>query len=169
MMPISIFLQCLDSRVWDVVLLRKGADQATYFAGVEGVAASLPTLVQYVESAVPAKAYRRIVTYGTSGGGLAAILAAMLMGAARGISISGAPPQATLDPWLEWQLALRRTYAARRPELDYVLWRGLRNRPQLRFIAATYVRRAAASGRRHRRSLRLETDAHVRAVPCFFE
>jgi hypothetical protein len=120
MMPISIFLQCLDSRVWDVVLLRKGADQATYFAGVEGVAGSLPALVQYVESAVPAKTYGRIVTYGTSGGGLAAILAAKLMDAARGVSVSGAPPQAPLDPWLEWQLALRRAYAARRPVLDYV-------------------------------------------------
>lgn len=120
MMPISVFLQCLDSRLWDVVLFRKGSNQGSYLKeGVEGLASNLPGVVQYVETAVSAKSYQRIMTLGTSGGGLPAILCAILMDAARGISIGGVSPQSLLDPWLEWQLSVHRTYATRRPELGY--------------------------------------------------
>ena len=120
MMPIAIFLQCLDSHVWDIVLLRKGAEQETYFEGVAGVASSLSTLVAYVEGMLPTKRYRQIVTYGTSGGGLAAILAAILMNAARGISVGGAPPKTAFDASLQTELAVRRACQAQVPELIYI-------------------------------------------------
>ena len=52
MMPIAIFLQCLDSRLWDVLLLRKGLEQSNYLrGGVRGVAGNFPDLVEYVRKA----------------------------------------------------------------------------------------------------------------------
>jgi hypothetical protein len=108
MMPIAIFLQCLDSRLWDVGLLRKGAAQESCFEGVAGVASSLSALIEYIQCMLPTKRYRRLITYGTSGGGLAAILASILMNTARGISVGGAPPKTALDASLQKRLAVRR-------------------------------------------------------------
>jgi hypothetical protein len=119
MMPIAIFLQCLDSRVWDVLLLRKGMEQKSYSDGVHGVADSFPTLIEYVQTAVCVEKYGRVVTYGTSGGGFSAILAAVLMRSARGISVCGASPSLPPEPWLASQLAVLRTYPEGSPHLRY--------------------------------------------------
>ena len=124
MMPIAIFLQCLDSRVWDVVLLRKGLEQRTFFEGVYGVAGTFPDLLEYVRKAVSAERYCRVMTFGTSGGGLAAIVAAMLLGANRGVSVCGAPPTSPLDPWWESQFAGRPRHAVGLPQLHYVYGAG---------------------------------------------
>ena len=118
MMPIAIFLQCLDARLWDVVLLRKGLEQTNFFDGVYGVAGNFPDLMEYVRKAASPEKYRRVMTYGTSGGGFAAILAAVLLGATRGVSVCGAP--SPLDPWLEAQLAGRPTPSVEPPQLHYI-------------------------------------------------
>lgn len=118
MMPIAIFLQCLDSRLWDVLLLRKGLEQSNYLEGVRGIANNFPELVEYVGKAASADKYCRVMTYGTSGGGFAAILAAVLLGATRGVSVCGAPP--LLDSCLEAQLAGRPTPAVEPPQLHYI-------------------------------------------------
>jgi hypothetical protein len=118
MMPVSVFLQHLDSSAWDVVVLRKGPDRRPYAHGLEGVSRSLPAVMRYVAKASEAKRYRRVVTLGTSGGGFAAIIGAILMAAKRAISIGGHQPSASPNPWLRLQLAIR--HALQCPEFEYV-------------------------------------------------
>jgi hypothetical protein len=119
-MPTSAFLQSLDSRAWDVALLRKGPQKRSYLEGLEGLSSHFPGVIRYVRSATSARQYQRAITFGVSGGGYAAILAAILMKAARGVSICGSPPQSPLGFWLRWQLAIRQASAGRGPEFDFV-------------------------------------------------
>ena len=95
-------------------------EQKSYSEGVHGVADSFPSLIEYVQTAVCMEKYSRVVTYGTSGGGLPAILAAVLLRSARGISICGAPPSLPLEPWLASQLAVCRAHPEAAPQLHYV-------------------------------------------------
>lgn len=95
MLPLAVFLQVLDSRTWDVVVVRKDTQSFSYLGGLRGVARSLPGVIRYIEKVVSAGRYRRLATIGTSGGGYAAIVAAILMGASRGVSVGGRlPPEA---------------------------------------------------------------------------
>jgi hypothetical protein len=119
MMPVAVFLQCLDSRLWDVVLLRKGPEKKSYLAGVEGMSRNFPSVIRYVESMTSAWRYQSVVTLGTSGGGFAAILSAILMNATRGISICGCPRQRPPGFWLRLQLAVHRARAPHRPEFVF--------------------------------------------------
>lgn len=91
MMPISVFLQHVDSRRWDVVVLKKSAH--SYLLGLEGVSTDLRGLTEYVETTLSSRQYRRVITLGVSAGAFAAIWAAVLMGADRGISVGGCPPR----------------------------------------------------------------------------
>lgn len=102
MMPISVFLQHVDSRLWDIVVLKRGVH--SHLHGLDGMATDLHGLLEYVEAAVSPTQYRRVITLGTSGGGFPAIWAAMLVSASRGISICGCPPR-SLPPSLEGRLA----------------------------------------------------------------
>jgi hypothetical protein len=92
MMPVCVFLQHLDSRSWDVVVLKKCA-RNSYQLGLEGISADFPGLIEFIQTTFSSTQYRRVITFGTSGGGFAAILAARLMGAQRGISIGGSAPK----------------------------------------------------------------------------
>ena len=91
MMPISVFLQHVDSRAWDVLVLKRSAH--SYLLGLEGVSIDLPGLTGYIETALHSSQYRRMMTLGVSAGGFAAIWAAVLMGADRGTSVGGGPPR----------------------------------------------------------------------------
>lgn len=91
MMPISVFLQHVDSRAWDVLVLKRSAH--SYLLGLEGISTDLPGLTSYVDTTLHASQYRRVMTLGVSAGGFAAIWAAILMGADRGISVGGCPPR----------------------------------------------------------------------------
>jgi hypothetical protein len=91
MMPISVFLQFLDSRLWDVVVLKKCA-RNSFLLGLEDVSTDFRGLVEFVETTVSSMQYRRVITLGTSSGGFAATWAAVLMDADRGISVCGRPP-----------------------------------------------------------------------------
>ena len=86
--------------------------------GVEGVSVHLPGVIRFIRSRTSLAPYKRVMTLGTSAGGYAAILAALLMHAARGISICGLPPQAPLGFWLRWKL--RQASAGDKPELEFV-------------------------------------------------
>jgi len=86
-----VFLQYVDSNLWDVVVLKKCA-RNSYLLGVEGIASDFFGLVDYVGATVSAAHYRRVMTFGPSGGGFAAAWAAALMGANRGISVCGGVP-----------------------------------------------------------------------------
>ena len=89
MLPVSIFLQFVDSRSWDMAVLKKDSCNS-YMDGL-GLAPDLRGLADYVQAATSSSQYRRRITVGTSGGGFAALWTALLMGADRGISIGGCP------------------------------------------------------------------------------
>jgi hypothetical protein len=92
MMPIPVFLQFIDSSAWDVVVVHKGS-RASYLLGVEELADDLPSAARAIAEAASARNHRRTLTMGVSGGGAAAILAAIFVGVERGISVCGAPPK----------------------------------------------------------------------------
>jgi hypothetical protein len=92
MMPTSVFLQFVDSRMWDVVVLKKGS-RNSYLLGLDSVATDFHGLVEYLQTTFTPAQYRRVMTLGTSSGGFAAAWAAFLMGADRGISVGGGPPR----------------------------------------------------------------------------
>ena len=120
MMPIAIFLQALDSQLWDVVLLRKGPERRPYTRGLEGLSRSLPGVLQFIQTAVGAKEYQRVVTLGTSGGGHAALLAAILMDGVLGVSVGGSSPQMPIGLGLRLRLAMHQARTSHRPELKLV-------------------------------------------------
>jgi hypothetical protein len=91
MLPICVFLQYVDSRRWDVVVLKRSLRSHT--RGLDRMPMDFHGVIDYVEAEVRPAQYRRVITLGTSRGGFAAIWAAMLMRASRGISICGCPPR----------------------------------------------------------------------------
>jgi hypothetical protein len=111
MLPVCVVLQLIDSRRWDVVVLRKQGSKS-FLRGLRDAAGNFPELIRYIQGAVPVTRYRRTVTLGTSGGGSAAIMAALLMGADRGLSICGTKPQSRPDTRLRWRIGLGRCAAA---------------------------------------------------------
>jgi hypothetical protein len=92
MMPVSVFLQFVDSRMWDVVVLKRGS-RNSYLLGLDSISTDFHGLIEYLQTTFTPAQYRRVMTLGTSSGGLAAVWAAFLMGADRGISIAGGPPR----------------------------------------------------------------------------
>jgi hypothetical protein len=63
--------------------------------GLEGISSDLRGLVEFIQTSLGTARYRRVMTFGASAGGFAAIWAAVLLGAQRGISIGGAAPKAS--------------------------------------------------------------------------
>ena len=88
MLPISYFLQLMRDDQYDVLVL---ADEHRrhFDGGIEGYASSLLTTFQRIKAFAEDKCYRRVVTYGTSMGGLAAIRAGLWLEADRAICIGG--------------------------------------------------------------------------------
>jgi hypothetical protein len=89
-----VFLQFLDSRSWDVVVLIK-CSRNSYLLGLEGISTDFRGLVEFVQTTLGTARYRRVMTFGASAGGFAAIWAAILLEAQRGISVGGAPAKAS--------------------------------------------------------------------------
>jgi hypothetical protein len=91
MVPRSLFLQFVPASVFDVVILND-RNNDHYFAGIEGYAHDLWSLVKRTLSDVSASSYRRLYCYGTSSGGFAALRFGLLAGAYRAISVGGTYP-----------------------------------------------------------------------------
>jgi hypothetical protein len=108
LMPVCVFLQFLDSPSWDVVVLKK-CSRDSYLLGLEDTSVDFSGLIEFIQTTLSPMQYRRVITLGTSGGGFAAILAAHLMGAQRGISIGGSPPKLAQSPTIGKQRASHRT------------------------------------------------------------
>ena len=104
LMPVCVFLQFLDSRSWDVVVLKK-CSRNSYLLGLEGIATDFRGLVEFIQTELGTARYRRVMTFGASAGGFAAIWAAILLAAQRGISVGGAPPRAPSPITVEDQCA----------------------------------------------------------------
>lgn len=104
LMPVCVFLQFLDSRSWDVVVLKK-CSRNSYLLGLEGIATDFRGLVEFIRTDLGTARYRRVMTFGASAGGFAAIWAAILLQAQRGISVGGSPPRSSSPMTIEDQRA----------------------------------------------------------------
>ncbi|HQU47748.1 MAG TPA: hypothetical protein PLM09_01235 [Casimicrobiaceae bacterium] len=92
LMPISLFLQhCPADRLEFLVLM--DLHRAFYLKGVDSLGTDLPTTIAAIAARFPPAKLRRAVCIGTSAGGLAAVWAAVELGAARAISVGGVTPQ----------------------------------------------------------------------------
>ncbi len=88
--PVGIVLQSLPARHHDFVLLRDAAG-AHFDLGVSGYANSLPTLAHRLGADLGIARYRRVVTLGTSMGGLPALRLGVVLPADLSISVGGRP------------------------------------------------------------------------------
>ena len=84
---ISTFLQCLRDDAYDVVLLRDRGD-LHYTRGISGLGDALG-IARRIEELAGTKRYQRVVTFGSSLGGLPALRFGRLLKASRAISVGG--------------------------------------------------------------------------------
>jgi hypothetical protein len=78
----------LQDDVYDVLIL-SDIQRRHYDAGIAGYSSSLLEMLDRLRTFTEARCYRRIVTYGTSMGGYAALRAGLWLGADRAVSIGG--------------------------------------------------------------------------------
>ena len=90
MMPAPWLLDCLNPALYDVVLLRDFS-RVAYASGVHGLGDDFHTALSKLEIQVSPSAYRNTIAFGTSLGGIPAILASILLRLDRAIAIG---PQA---------------------------------------------------------------------------
>ncbi|WP_020181406.1 alpha/beta hydrolase [Methylopila sp. M107] len=107
MVPTHIFLQALDARCWDVVLIRHAG---SFLDGARGLADDLDGLLAYVRRETGLWAYRSVAVFGVSSGGGPAVVAAKRLGARRGVSMCGASGERLLATSVRpgWRAALLR-------------------------------------------------------------
>lgn len=88
LMPVPSFLQMLPSERFDVLMLADHR-RSHFLLGIPGLAPDLPGLVRWIEGNADLKRYGDMLCYGVSAGGFTALRAAHLLGAPRGIAMSG--------------------------------------------------------------------------------
>ena len=91
MLPLPVFIQHLDARQTDVVLLRD-PQRAAYRQGLWRFASTLDGLADALPVWTHAEEYRAVEVLGTSGGGLPAVMVALQLGAAAVVSVGGNGP-----------------------------------------------------------------------------
>lgn len=91
MLPIALFLQQCPADRYEVLLLND-LRRSLYLRGIEGFGSDFPETLERIRTLVPAPSNGRIVSFGTSAGGLAAIWAAIGLGLARAVSVGGVTP-----------------------------------------------------------------------------
>jgi len=88
MLPMPWLLDCLDPRLYDVLVLRDFS-RRSFTVGVPELGADFFAAIARLRELVRPHAYRNAIALGTSSGGTPALLAAILLGLKRGISVSG--------------------------------------------------------------------------------
>lgn len=91
MLPTPVFLQNMDARRVDVVLLCDNSKNL-YRNGASGIEGDMPSLFDLIDSKIDRAAYRRAVALGTSAGGLPAILCALRLGLEKVLCVGGSDP-----------------------------------------------------------------------------
>lgn len=84
--PTPNFLQHLDARRFDVLLLRD-PQKSRFRFGVDDLAAHFFGLIEVIRERFRPQTYRRVVTYGNSMGGTAALRAGLFLAAERAIAV----------------------------------------------------------------------------------
>ena len=92
MLPTPWVLDCLNPALYDVVLLRD-ASRLSFARGIPELGADIFAALSGLSAHVDPRAYRNAMSLGTSGGGIPALVAAILLGLDRGIAIGGQDPQ----------------------------------------------------------------------------
>jgi len=98
MMPVPCFLQHLDASRFDVVVLRDAARRG-FRAGIPGVGGNLTQVVEKIGEN-QRRSYGSVVSYGTSGGGVPALWAALQLKLEKGVSVGGNSPEDSR--WTLW-------------------------------------------------------------------
>lgn len=90
-MPLATFLQHCPGEDYEFLVLFDRA-RRFYLAGVDGLGANLPSSIDAIRARVDPSRYRRALTFGTSGGGLATVWAAVQLELPRAVSVGGSTP-----------------------------------------------------------------------------
>lgn len=94
-MPVPAFLQRIDDRQFDVLLLND-PHRNHFRNGVSEQLDSLNSVAGFIQNLRMKKRYRKLITLGTSGGGFPAVRLALMTGADKAISFGGSFPDDTL-------------------------------------------------------------------------
>lgn len=106
-MTAPCFLQLLGPFATDVVLVLRERPHQQSFFGRDGASSAMARLLEALPTLVPLAIYDQVVTIGYSGGGFAAAVAAVALGADRGVSLGGWPPQGAVTLDRAWMQGLR--------------------------------------------------------------
>lgn len=91
MMPVALFLQhCPAERYEFVVLVDR--TRTFYLSGVAGLGEDLPATIERLRALCVPSSFRRVVSFGTSAGGLAAVWTGVALGCERAVSVGGQSP-----------------------------------------------------------------------------
>lgn len=88
MSPTPWLLDCLNPALYDVIILRDFS-RTLFASGIPGLGQDFIGAMTALAGRLNLRAYRNVVAMGTSGGGVAALLAAIHLRLDRGISVSG--------------------------------------------------------------------------------
>ncbi len=91
MMPIPCFLQHLSADKFDLLLLTDPNRQG-FTRGIPGVANNIDSLIKKIDELIDRDCYKSVISFGTSAGGLPAILTTLQLRLDKGISIGGSGP-----------------------------------------------------------------------------
>ncbi len=91
MLPTYHILNCLDHDSFELLLLNDPR-RKMFIDGVEGAGSTIEEVSHFVEDFAARREFRRVVTLGTSGGGLAAVICAIRGKFSKAITIGSASP-----------------------------------------------------------------------------
>lgn len=125
MMPVATFLQHCPAENYDFLVLFDRS-RRFYLGGIAGLGDGLPASIEAMRALIASSGYRRAVTLGTSGGGLAAVWAGVELELDRAISVGGSIPDEVAKTenghdidMSGFEEAIRR-HAGRLPEVVYL-------------------------------------------------
>ena len=96
MMPIAAFLQYIDEKIYDVLVLMDPS-KLCYHSGIPDFGFTLKESVNKLSDIISEKKYEQVYTFGTSGGGCASLYIGAYLNAKKAISVGGRHPLDYLD------------------------------------------------------------------------
>ncbi|CAG0949511.1 hypothetical protein BURK1_00110 [Burkholderiales bacterium] len=91
MLPIGIFLQHCPADRYEFLLLFDRR-KCLYLRGIDGLTRDMAGTFEWIAANVPLQGFGRVVSFGVSAGGMAAVWTAIGMRLARGVSVGGTTP-----------------------------------------------------------------------------
>jgi hypothetical protein len=91
MMPIPAFLQYIDEKIYDVLVL-VDPSKLCYHSGIPDFGFTLEESINNLSDIISTKKYEQITTFGTSGGGCASLYVGAYLNAKKAISVGACHP-----------------------------------------------------------------------------